>query len=411
MKSRHKTSHAFDVAIVSQFFYPHEGATSQLITDVYTHFSSEGIRTAVLTSTPHNSTNTETHIIRLTSPCKTTITLAGKISSSLRFLSKVLVWQIANRDKLSNAHVLYVSNPPYIVFVAFLLNQLLGTKYSFLFQDLFPSSAVLAGLLPERGFFTNLIRYFIRISCSHAESVIVLSQDMAQRFQAEFSSKVRVVTIHNWAVQDLSTTPSLANPYKKLWNKEEDFIILYSGNFGKLHDIITILETARLLKGHKFKFIFVGHGAKSNQIRLYKEKFGLANVLILEPQPRSQLHHLLASCHLSVVSLIPGAEEIVAPSKIYGVLAAARPVILISNPKLHLQDLMKEYHCGISVSSGESVELATRLLNLYQDRDELKRMNHNSLALYEKEYGRSKSLRHYQCILHKTNADTTLETP
>ena len=175
----------------------------------------------------------------------------------------------------------------------------------------------------------------------------------------------------------------------------------YSGNFGRLHDLLTLLEAARLLQGQQVQFVFIGGGAKQNQIEAYQSGFQLDNVLRLPYQPRRRLPESLAACDLQAVGLIPGAEDTVAPCKFYGILASGRAVVLIARRSCDLAQLVLQEGCGIVVEPGEAAELAEKLQTLSQHPEQVAAMGQRSRELYEQHFGMERSIDRYAALLER----------
>ena len=147
----------------------------------------------------------------------------------------------------------------------------------------------------------------------------------------------------------------------------------YSGNFGRLHDLLTLLEAARVLSEEPIQFVFIGGGAKQSQIDAYVDTFSLANVLRLPYQPRQSLPLSLGACDLAAIGLMIGAEDTVAPCK----------------------------GCGIVVEPGEATELAEQLLTLSRNPEAVREMGRRARALYQRRFGLERSLERYDALLRE----------
>ena len=149
----------------------------------------------------------------------------------------------------------------------------------------------------------------------------------------------------------------------------------------------------------------MGGGAKRAQILAYCKAYDLSNVIVQSYQPRDELELSLTACDLSLVSLIPGSEDTVAPSKFYGILASSRPVLLIANRDSELALLIDQEECGVVVEQGDVGGLSDALLMLQANPELVTRMSERAGALYRKQFGRQQStaaylqlLRQYQLI-------------
>ena len=387
--------------IISQHFYPSEGATAQLVTDIASELSSH-IKVVVLTSTPGVPSNrSDLTILRFSTTSTTETPIINKLLHGLLFTGKVL-WHLYQHAVPSESHLLIASNPPFIGLIGPILSYINKLTYTFLFQDLFPRSAVLAGILPARGPIHLVFRLLMRYVISNSSHTIILSQSMKHRAIREYGMPHKYHVIQNWAVETASPSSRSTNPLALSWNIKDQFIVFYSGNFGRLHDIVTILETARLcIDNPKILFLFVGGGAQFSLIKRYCDEFSLSNVQIRPYVSRELLPFSLQLADLSIVSLKPGADDTVSPSKIYGLLASKKPILLISSTDTALSNHIKYEQIGIHVDTGDSKSLATHIQELSQDYQALSRLGQNAYSYYCMKLGRNKSLNEYRQLLVK----------
>lgn len=385
------------VLIVSEHYLPSTGATAQLITDLASGLHAAGVPIQVFTSTRGSSTYSSFPVFRFPSPFKNSFNILSKITNGFHFFAMCAITLSLYANK--NQSILVVSNPPFIGVIGLLLYYLRGCKYIFLLQDIFPRSAVLTGVLPARGPILLIFRQLIRMVITNSEATIVLSDSMKNRVQADFAVDVPLYSIPNWSPTCRRAPSPRNNIISQEWGVSDCFTVQYSGNYGRLHDIITILESARQLQHHAISFCFVGGGAKHAQIEKYIQSYGLRNVFLKPYQPRSVLPSSLASCDLSIVSLVPGAEDTVAPSKLYGILAAARPVLLISSPNSEISQLIRSRDCGFSIGNGDVDELVRIIQYCQANPLVLAAMSVNARQLYLDNYGRELSLKKYIEVL------------
>ena len=385
--------------IISQHFYPSEGATAQLVTDIASELASD-IKVIVLTSTPGDSSNrSDLKILRFSTTVTTETRIKNKLLHGLLFTAKAL-WYLSQNAVPSESHLLIASNPPFIGLIGTFLNFTNKLTYTFLFQDLFPRSAVLAGILPARGPMHLALRLLMRHVISNSSHTILLSQAMKHRAIKEYSLPHKYHVIQNWAVEKASPSTRHTNPLALSWNIQDQFIVFYSGNFGRLHDIVTILEAARICIGNpKILFLFVGGGAQYSLIKRYCDAFSLSNVQIRPYVSRDMLPFSLQLADLSIVSLKPGADDTVSPSKIYGLLASKKPILLISSSDAALSKELKSQQIGVHVDTGDSKSLAAHIQDLSQDYQTLSRLGQNAYSYYRTNLGRNKSLDEYRQLL------------
>jgi glycosyltransferase involved in cell wall biosynthesis len=385
--------------LISEHFEPSTGATAQLMTDLARGLSQRGWRLVVLTATPGGPL--EFPVVRLngSGSDQAVVGVAAKAVRGVRFLLGSLLWCL-RRGRPGDV-VLIVSNPPFIGLLGPLIQLGRGLPYLFVFQDLFPRSAVLSGVLPAAGPVALLWRGLMGQVCQRSRTTVVLSQAMETRLRRDLGRNLPLAVIHNWAVEQGLDVPRAINRFAQEHGYANRFTLQYSGNFGRLHDLLTLLEAARLLQGKAVQFVFIGGGAKQSQIDAYRQGFELENVLRLPYQPRQRLPESLAACDLAAIGLIPGAEDTVAPCKFYGILASGRGVVLIARRSCDLAQLVLREGCGIVVEPGEAAELAQQLLELSRDPQAVAVMGARSRDLYRRLFGLERSIAQYAALLER----------
>lgn len=393
--------------LISEHFEPSTGATAQLMTDLSRGLHQRGWKLTVLTATAGGEL--EFPVVRLNSTPskrKPAMGVATKALRGMRFLVGSLLWCL--KHGRTGDVVLIVSNPPFIGLLGPLIQLGRRLPYVFVFQDLFPRSAVLSGVVPAAGPVALLWRGLMRKICLQSSRTVVLSQAMENRLRRDLGRDLSLSVIHNWAVERGQNCSRKESSFAKEHGYRDRFTLQYSGNFGRLHDLLTILEAARLLKDEAVEFVFIGGGAKQNQIEAYRSGFELKNVLLLPYQLRERLPESLAACDLAAIGLIPGAEDTVAPCKFYGILASGRGIVLIARRSCDLAQLVINEGCGIVVEPGDAGELAEQLVALSRQPELVEYMGERSRSVYEKFFGLEHSISQYDTLLKEVKQERTI---
>ena len=233
-----------ELIILTEHFAPSTGATAQLITDLADDLHLMGARLRVVTSTA-GCADRPYPVLRLSSSGRSSVGILSKIADGLTFFVGSTIWLLLRCKNHQSLFI--VSNPPFIGLIGVLLSIVKKTRYIFLLQDIFPRSASLTGVLPAQGPVFYFWRYLIKTVLKRSQSTLVLSSSMIRRCQSEFGTISDLSFVANWAVLPPHDKPKSESQLAKSWAVDSVFTIQYSGNFGRLHDILTILEVARLL--------------------------------------------------------------------------------------------------------------------------------------------------------------------
>lgn len=390
------------ITIITQYFYPSHAATAQLMTDLAKGLSQKGYQVNIFTGTQAKDTTSELSnqaiINRAFSPIAASTSILSKIISSIFFLLgafKYVIFLLPGTTPL-----LIASNPPYAGILGTIFKIVRGGKYHFLLQDIFPESAVMSGIIQQNSFSVIFLKKLIYLTYKYADNIIVLSTSMQCFLENKYPElKEKIKVIENWAVEDIISCDKQANDFAQQYNLDKVFTVLYSGNLGRLHDIETIAEAANILKNAPIQFVFIGDGAKTKVVKQAIQSNKLKNILLLPYQPREILHLSLTACDLSLVSLIPGTESIVAPSKLYGILAAARGIIAISSANSYIDQLLTNSGCGINTPPNNPQHLANLINELASDSIKVKLMGEKARQVYESKYTFKRALAEYEKLL------------
>lgn len=249
------------------------------------------------------------------------------------------------------ATIVAMTDPPMMSVVAALASRRVVNWL----QDLFPDVATALGMRVP-----SLVRRIRDWSLRKARANVVIGESMRAP---------RAVVIHNWA--DASLHP--------IDVQHANFVVGYSGNLGRVHDVSTMLGAMNRLRGEEIELVITGGGAKLDEVRAAN----LPNVRIEPYAPRERLSESLSAADAHLVTLLPAVEGLVVPSKFYGILAVARPVLYVGAPDGELARLIREHDCGIAVESGDADGLAEAVRALASDRGKARAMGQRGRALYE----------------------------
>ena len=146
---------------------------------------------------------------------------------------------------------------------------------------------------------------------------------------------------------------------------------MHSGNIGLSQNLDVILDAAERLRDRRdLVFALVGDGARRQALESAAAARRLDNVRFFPYQPKAQLDDSFATADVFIVSLKPGIEGYIVPSKVYGILAAGRPFIAAVDPSCEVADIARDHRCGVLAAPGDAADLASRILALYDNRRE-----------------------------------------
>jgi len=366
------------LSIVTQFYPPDYAATGQLIAELAAQLGQREVQVEIFTGQPgyafqQGFAPIEEHLNRLTILRSRTAQLwprriRGKAINGLLFCLRAGLHLLSAARR--NNIILLTTAPPFLQILGYLIDRLFGLPYICLIYDLYPDIAIELGVIPANSWLAKTWHAINRHIWQRSQQLIVLSATMKQRILEKCPEmKNKISVIHNWAnPQWIVPLEKHNNWFAQQHQLNEKFTVLYSGNMGRCHDLETLLLTAQQLQHEPIQFLFIGNGAKHKICTEQTSTLGLKNVRFLPYQDKPTLPYSLTACDLSIVSISPGMEGLVAPSKVYSALAAGRPIAAICERHSYLQTLIANANCGATFESGDSNGLARFIRHLASNR-------------------------------------------
>jgi glycosyltransferase involved in cell wall biosynthesis len=418
-----RNSRSIKLSIITQFFPPDYAATGQLIEELALRLGQLGLPVQIFTGQPGYAFHKESAPVReqidqviIRRSRSTRIwskRIRGKAVNGLLFClrSGVHLLKTCSRGDV----LLLTTAPPFLPVLGYLAHKGFGVPYVCLLYDLYPDVAVELKVVEKEHWAVRLWDTINRRVWKRAQKIIVLSPTMKDRVVAkcpEVSHKIKV--IHNWAdPNQIVPIAKHQNWFAKAFNLVDTFTVLYSGNMGRCHDMETILEAVKILKDDPIQFVFIGNGAKRQGFRVQASQLGLKNCQFLPYQDKQNLPYSLTACDLSLVSVSPGMEGLVAPSKMYAALAAGRPLAIICEPHSYLRSMVHEVGCGEAFNNGDAKSLADFIRRLAADSQLVKQMGQAGRCYLQSNFTPDLIAQQYSQLLCEAIDDTLelLPTP
>jgi colanic acid biosynthesis glycosyl transferase WcaI len=396
---------------INRFYWPEEPATAQLLTDLAEGLTAAGEHVTVITShdgraeIPCEELHQGVRILRVRSTRWGEKNLAGRaldfVAFSLGALARLA--RIARRGDT----VVVMTDPPLLAIFAARLAQWRGARVVFWVQDIYPELAMaLAGAKWLRIFRPLRDRAWRR-----AGACVVPGDDMAAFLAGRGVKKIAVIP--NWAPAGLAPMPpGTADALRDAWGLHGKFIAAYSGNLGRVHDLMPLLDVAAALQTEAdIIFVFIGDGAQRDALEAAAQKRGLNNVRFFPAQPRTQLGETLALGDVHFVTLWPGCEQLVFPSKFHGIVAIGRPVLFVGPRDCALARLVTGRGMGAVFAREETTLLAGAIRSLHGEAARLRAWSEAAEKLHRETGGVERAVADWRKVLHTASTDIESRLP
>jgi colanic acid biosynthesis glycosyl transferase WcaI len=269
----------------------------------------------------------------------------------------IALWQMLRR----RPNIMLTVEPTLIAAPAGLLGaRLVGARTVLHVQDLEPDTAFAVGHLPNWRWLRWLGGVFELVVLGSFDQIITISDQMAGRLAEKGVPAARIAVVRNWVDLDHISPLDGPSPYRiELGYSANDFIVLYSGNAGAKQGLGVLLDAAKRLSDQRhIQFVVAGEGpAKAELIARYGT---LPTVRFLPFQPYERFSAFLGLANLHVLPQHADAADLDLPSKLGGMLASGRRILVMAAPATELANFLADV--AILVTPGNALALAKAIL-------------------------------------------------
>jgi len=381
------------LVFVNRFFFPDHSATSQMLSDAAFYLADKGQDVHVVTSRSTYEGGdrlTAKDIVSRVTIHRIWTSDFGRgslVGRSVDYMTFYLGVFLALLRLLGRGDVVIAkTDPPLLSVPVAMVAKIKGATLVNWLQDLFPEVALELGVKVPSAVVSLLIR-LRNWSLQRAKSNIVISDAMRDRILKQGIARDSVVVVHNWANGELVKPVVGNNPLRKSWGLSASFVLGYSGNLGRAHEVETLLGTIRAFgKDSTVTFLFIGGGVRMRELQAKVESEAMTNCLFKPYQPRKNLSLSLGipDVHLSILK--PEMEGLILPSKIYGIFAAGKPILYIGSIHAEVAGLIEKAGIGQAVNEGDVAALIAAIYNLKEGREKRELAGINARQLFEKQF-------------------------
>ena len=407
---------------LNRFFHPDHSATSQMLSDLAFALARGGHAVVVITSRQRYDAPMEPLLPRETidgvSICRVWTSRFGRAGLLGRmadyatyYLSAAWrLWRLAGPGDV----VIAKTDPPLLSVIVRPLCRGRKARLVNWLQDIFPETAEalrVGGWAARKPL--ELMRRLRTRSLKAAHMNVVLGRRMADHVAALGVPGERIRIIPNWADgAGIVPIDPAANALRREWRLGSAFVVGYSGNLGRAHEIDTILEAMTLLeqalppggrvavvRERPVLWLFIGSGALLDALKAEVARRRLTSVRFEPYQPKARLAESLSAADVHLVALRPALEGLIVPSKFYGIAAAGRPAVFVGDEKGEIPRLIARHECGRSVAAGDGAELARTILDLAANPELCRSMGERARQAFDSELGKPLALARWEKLL------------
>ena len=264
--------------------------------------------------------------------------------------------------------VLAMTDPPFEGIVGALVALLKGKPFVYNIRDMYPDMAV-GGAIVGPGFLSRVWEKLHRWALKRAARVIALGGDMRDRIIAKGVSPGNISIVRDGTeIPDATLQPApLDHEVIALIRKDFRFVLLHAGNLGFYGAWETLIQGAAQLSDEGIGLVLVGDGAQRDHLKHAAKD--IPSIRFLPFFPGSKIPSVLAAADAHVITVKRGLEGVVVPSKMYGILAAGKPILAVAPEACDVVSIGKTMGFSLSVDPDNAAEFAETVRRIAADPD------------------------------------------
>ena len=400
--------------IYAHYFYPDVASTGQILTELcegmtdtfditvicvvpsYRGTIDEKYKTKRIYKEEHNGIK----IIRVRVP---EFQKSNKISRIKNLLAYFFNSLLATLKIEKQDYIYTISQPPILGGVLGVLGKWIkGGKLIYNIQDFNPEQTMAVGYSKNK-LLLNTVMAVDKFSCKKADKVIVVGRDMQETLRNRFNNKKvpKNVFINNWInekeIYPLEQNHPRIMEFKEKYNLQDKFIIMYSGNIGLYYDLENIIKVIGEFKDREdVVFAFVGDGTVKDKVEAYVNENNLSNVTFIPYQDKADLIYSLNAADVHWVVNAKGIKGVSVPSKLYGVMAAGKPVLGVLDEGSEARLIVEDCNCGVCIEPGNYEEISNNIEYILNNKEEIRALGSNGRQYLETNLTKEVSINKYK---------------
>jgi colanic acid biosynthesis glycosyl transferase WcaI len=401
------------ILILSLVFPPDNVSTAQIMADLAEDLKALGHDLTVITTMPHYNQDADAERAQPMVNAgrwyrrsqfrgiPVLHTVMAKKGQSI--VKRVLSWlgfhvlSTAAAMKLSpKPDVIIAPSPPLTIGVsAWLIARKHRARYVYNVQEIYPDIAVQLGVIRNK-LAIALLRRLETFVYDKSGGVTVIGPGMRRNLLAKGLPESKVHVIPNFVdVSEMTPLPK-RNAFSEQHGIAGKFVISYAGNMGPAQGLESFVDAAALLRDRKdVVFAMMGNGILRDALQQRVTRLGLGNFLFLPQQPYSLVPQIYAASDISLVPLALDTGGHAIPSKVYRIMACARPILVAADATAEVSELIAEADCGAVVPPKSAEDIARVVRAAADDPEEWRRKGERGRAFVLEHFERSRVTRQY----------------
>ena len=391
------------ILYISQYFPPEMGAPSARIHELSRRWVAQGHQVTVITGFPNHPTgiipeNYSQHIykqeeldgIRLIRTYIFPTANKGFIKRILSYLSFMLSSVLLGAWRSGRPDVIVATSPQFFVGVAgYLMSLVKWRPFIFEVRDLWPESIVQLGMLKNK-MAIRILEYIEVFLYRRARGIIVVAESSIPILNRKGIASSKIDVVKNGVDLQLFDVAKTGQGVRRQIQLDSKIVVSYIGTHGLSHALDKVIECAALMHDEpKIQFLLIGEGAEKENLQQQAKALGLRNVTFLNQVDKQVLPNYYAASDLVLVTLRDlELFRCVIPSKIFEIMAMARPIIISVDGEA--REIIERADAGVFIEPENPQALRSAILAFQKDPDVLLAKGRNGRRFVETSFNRQK---------------------
>lgn len=270
-----------------------------------------------------------------------------KFKSTLLRLIGFVYWHIVSFFvglTIKNVDVILSPSPPLTIGrLNNWLGKLKNCKVVYNVQEIYPDILN----KPETSLVHRYLRGMEKRVYNNSAAVTTIDQVFYDTIVDRFMDKNKLQIIPNFVDTELYRSGVSTEALNKdLFPENDNIKLLYAGNIGFAQDWEPLVKLVEKTKDLPIEYFLIGMGMKKKWVQEQKEALRLDKLHILDYQPRQLMPAILAYSDLQYIFMTPESEGMGFPSKVYTIMACARPLLVCSGDNTPIVNFLKPVGCA-----------------------------------------------------------------
>jgi glycosyltransferase involved in cell wall biosynthesis len=396
------------ILVLNQYYWPGVEATAQLLAQLCEALADD-FEVTVLTGRlrghpelPAEEVRNGVRVVRVQSTAYERSQLHLRAANYVTYLADSVL--VALREERPDL-VLCMTDPPIVGDLGLVVSRRFGVPLLVISQDVFPEIAERLKRLESRPLVAAL-RALVGLYLKRADRVVAIGETMKQRLEDKGTPGDRITVIPNWVDTREITPQGRDNPWARKRGLVDAFVVMHSGNIGHTQDLDSLVRAATFLRDvDNLRIVIAGFGARHGELTALASRLEVTETVRFLPyQSREVLAQSLSSADLHYVGLAHGLAGFVVPSRMYGILAAGRPVLVAADAESETVRIVREAQCGIVLPPGRPELVAGTIRDAIAGMHPLDEMGVRGRAYVEREADRQIAFERYRRVVAESVA-------